>query len=83
MDELHWMQRWLWYFLLGLLALMVFFSLLAIKDKGKQGYDRCVAEKCATRGEDYCHKFRELSNCCLGAGGEMAVANQQYECGFP
>ena len=82
MGEITWAQRGLWYFLLSLLVLMMFFSLLAIKDKGKAGYDACITEKYAARGEEYCHKYREINNCCLGAGGMIAVNNQQYDCVF-
>ncbi len=71
-----------------LVLLMVIFSMLAIQNTGEEGYLQCVEKKCEAKGEKYCSKARELSNCCAGAGGTLAgVSNPQpgerpYTCVF-
>ena len=61
---------------------MIFFSLLALKDKNFAGYEKCLQKKCDRKGQDFCHKPREIMNCCAGAGGKLAAANNQYTCVF-
>lgn len=75
-------QKALFYVLCGLFVLMIVFSLMAIKDKGKAGFERCVQEKCAKHGEAFCAKPREVDNCCKGAGGETWVSGSKAECVF-
>jgi hypothetical protein len=77
----HWSQKALLYCLYGLIGLMVAFSVLAIKDKDFDGYQQCMQEKCAEDPED-CSKLREINNCCLGAGGEVGRAGDEYTCVF-
>ena len=81
-DNWSILQKLLMASLYGLLALMILFSIMAMGDKGEAGYDSCIQEKCELKGEDYCNKYRERNNCCLGAGGSMGVANGQYVCSF-
>lgn len=81
-EKLSLLQKGLLAFLYGLLILMVVFSLLALKNLGEEGYNRCIQEKCEKKGEAYCTKYREISNCCLGAGGEIAAAEGGYACAF-
>jgi len=66
----------------ALLLLMIFFSLQAIRNLGQDGYDQCHQKKCETSGEAFCSKFREISNCCLGAGGKVAISGSEYVCVF-
>lgn len=68
--------------LYGLIALMVIFSILAIKNTGKSGFDSCHQEKCEKKGDEYCNKFREINNCCLGAGGKLVISNNKPTCSF-
>lgn len=75
-------QRLLLVVLYVLIILMVFFSLLTIRDKGKEGFDRCVQEKC-DKSLRYCSKEREIANCCQGAGGDIGRVNGQVTCLFP
>ena len=75
-------QKPLYYLLLGTIALMIVFSVLAIKDKGQEGYLRCVQKKCDDVSEAFCNKFRERNNCCLGAGGQLAQSADGYSCVF-
>jgi len=58
-----------------LILLMIFFSLLAVRNTGEEGYQQCVEKKCEAKGEKFCSKVRELGNCCAGAGGNLATAN--------
>ncbi len=58
-----------------LLLLMVIFSFLAQDNVGEEGYRQCVQKKCEQKGEKFCSKVRELSNCCAGAGGNLAAVN--------
>ncbi len=80
--DLTWLQRGLLVILYGLMLLMVIFSFLAVKNIGQEGYDNCIKEKCATHRGAFCSKFREISNCCQGAGGKMASDGQEYRCIF-
>ncbi len=66
----------------GLILMMVVFSLLATRNIGKDGYDSCIQQKCERKGDAFCSKFREINNCCEGAGGKIAVAGNQYQCVF-
>ena len=75
-------QKILLFSLYGLLALMIFFSLLVIKDKNFAGYEKCIQEKCERKSQAFCSKPREIMNCCAGAGGQLASANNQYTCVF-
>lgn len=65
-----------------LMAVMIVFSLLAAGNLGQEGYDRCIQKKCDGKGQEFCSKAREVSNCCQGAGGEMVVTAQGYSCAF-
>ena len=75
-------QKCLLFSLYSLIALMVVFSLLALRNLGKEGYDHCIQKKCENHGEAFCNKFREINNCCEGAGGKIAAAGSQYQCVF-
>ena len=75
-------QKILFYSIYALLILMIFFSLQAMRNIGQDGYDRCHQKKCDVSGEAFCSKFREISNCCLGAGGKVAIVGSEYGCGF-
>ncbi|HLD80256.1 MAG TPA: hypothetical protein VJA18_06885 [Candidatus Nanoarchaeia archaeon] len=75
-------QKTLLFSLYGLVALMIVFSVMAIQNVGEEGYNRCIQKKCETRGEAFCSKFREINNCCEGAGGNLAVVDNQYKCVF-
>ena len=68
-------KKVLLYSLYSLLILMVVFSFLAIQNTGEKGYLQCVENKCEAKGEKFCSKPRELSNCCAGAGGNLAGVN--------
>jgi len=61
---------------------MIVFSVLAIKDKGQEGYLQCVQKKCDEVSPDFCNKVREKSNCCQGAGGELGQSPDGYVCIF-
>lgn len=65
-----------------LLLLMIFFSLQAKQNIGQQGYDQCHQKKCELAGEAFCNKFREISNCCLGADGKVGIVGSEYGCVF-
>ena len=75
-------QKILFFTLCALVALMVIFSLMAIKNKGQDGYDKCVQNKCEKKGQDFCQKPREIQNCCLGAGGNVGISESKYVCVF-
>lgn len=68
--------------LYGLIALMIIFSFHAAGNVGEEGYNKCVQKKCSERGENYCSKPRELSNCCQGAGGILGQADGKLVCEF-
>lgn len=55
------------------IILLIVFSILATKNLGQDGYERCVEQKCQERGEKFCTKVRELNNCCQGAGGTLSI----------
>jgi hypothetical protein len=74
-------QKILLYSLYGLVLLMIVFSFQASSNMGKVGYDSCIAKKCEI-SEEYCTKFREVNNCCLGAGGNMANGPNGAVCVF-
>ncbi len=82
MKKLNLSQKVLLLILYGLIILMVIFSLGATKNIGKSSYDQCIQEKCEKKGDDYCHKYREINNCCLGAGGQIAQSNDGLICVF-
>ena len=82
LPNITWLQRGLLLLLYGLIILMVVFSFMASQNLGQEGDDNCVKEKCDTKGEAYCTKFREISNCCQGAGGKIASDGQKYICTF-
>ena len=71
-------QKALFIILCFLMLLMVFFSLGSAKNIGKQGFDKCIQAKCEEKGEAFCKKFREISNCCLGAGGKMTASGCEF-----
>lgn len=75
-------QKILLLILYCLIILMLIFSIGAMTNVGEDGYNKCVNNKCERNGLDYCNKFREISNCCLGAGGEVAMSEGKYICVF-
>ena len=75
-------QKPLFYFLISLILLMIVFSVLSIKDKGQEGYQRCVQKKCDEVSQDFCNKAREQNNCCMGAGGQLAQSADGFSCVF-
>lgn len=75
-------QKILLYILYLLLGLMILFSILAANNRGQSGYDQCIQEKCDKKGEEFCNKFREINNCCLGAGGQTAINEGKAICVF-
>lgn len=75
-------QKILLLILYGLIILMVVFSIIAIKDKNYQGYKRCIDEKCKIKNEQFCSKYREINNCCLGAGGKIVQVSDGFDCIF-
>ena len=60
----------------------VIFSLWAIQNQGQEGYQQCIQDKCQRKGQEFCSKQREISNCCQGAGGELAIAEGKLTCVF-
>ncbi|MDP3698755.1 MAG: hypothetical protein Q8R47_04145 [Nanoarchaeota archaeon] len=74
-NDLKLAQKLLLGCLYFLIILMVIFSLMAVQNVGKKGYTKCVEKKCYEKGEQFCSKIRELSNCCSGAGGTLSAAN--------
>jgi len=81
-EKISWLQKLLLYFLYVLAILMIVFSILAVGNLDEAGFQRCVENKCASRGQEFCQKPRELQNCCAGAGGDLSVAEGQYSCRF-
>ena len=75
-------QKGLLYCLYGLMVLMFIFSVLALKNHGQEGYDNCIQDKCERKGQEFCSKPREIMNCCLGAGGKLAAADNSLNCVF-
>ena len=82
MEPLTKAQRGLLYTLYGLVAVMVIFSILAVRNVGEEGYQQCLQNKCERKGPEFCSKQREISNCCQGAGGELGVAEGKLTCVF-
>ena len=82
MEPLTRVQQGLLYLLYGLTAVMVIFSILAVRNLGEAGHQQCIQEKCERKGPEFCSKQREINNCCQGAGGELAVAEGQLRCVF-
>ena len=76
------MQKGLYVTLLALVALMIIFSFMSLKNRGIEGYNQCIQDKCELAGEEHCTKFREINNCCLGAGGRVAMVGNAYSCVF-
>ncbi len=74
-KNLKFAQKLLLGFLYFLMILMVIFSLMAVQNVGEKGYKQCVEKKCYEKGEQFCSKARELSNCCSGAGGTLSAIN--------
>lgn len=70
------------FLLYGLIILMVIYSIKATENLGQSGFNNCVQKKCDSKGDAYCNKFREIDNCCLGAGGKLGSANGKYICLF-
>ena len=64
------------------ICLIIIFSIMAIRNNGKEGFDKCIEWKCEEKGEAFCNKYREVNNCCLGSGGEIVATNQGYGCNF-
>ncbi len=81
-PNITWLQHSLLIILYCLILLMIIFSFMASQNLGQEGYDNCVKEKCETRSAAFCTKFREISNCCQGAGGQIASDGQKYICTF-
>ena len=75
-------QQGLLYILYGLVVLMLVFSVLALKNHGSEGYNQCIQKKCEIGGQEFCNKLREINNCCLGAGGKLAVVDNKTDCVF-
>ena len=75
-------QKLLLYVLYSLIILMIIFSLMAIGDKGKQGYDKCIQDKCDKFDEATCKKARTIMNCCQGAGGQVVQTENNLGCLF-
>ncbi len=82
MSSLHLSQKVLLGILSFLILLMLVFSFNAMQNTGMKGYTACMEEKCLTHGEAFCSKFREVNNCCLGAGGKIGIQNNKPECFF-
>lgn len=82
MESLSFAQKGLYTTLLALVALMILFSLMSLKNRGMEGYNQCIQAKCERAGEEYCTKFREVNNCCLGAGGNIVLVENAYSCTF-
>lgn len=80
METLTTAQKGLLYLLYGLTALMVIFSIMAVRNVGEEGYQQCLKKKCERKGAEFCSKQREISNCCLGAGGELALTEGKLTC---
>ncbi len=82
MKNLSLLQKILFITLGILIALMVIFSFASLRNRGKAGYDKCIQEKCEDGGQEYCEKFREINNCCLGTGGKVANSGGKAVCVF-
>ena len=83
MSDLSASQKILLYCFYALLALMVIFSILSLKNTGTESYQKCIQQKCDAKGQAFCTKQREISNCCQGANGQLAMtSNNQLTCVF-
>jgi hypothetical protein len=81
-KELSLTQKILALTLIALLLLMVFFSIQALQNQGRDGFEHCIEKKCNERGEEFCTKSREVNNCCQGAGGQLGNIGGQLDCVF-
>ena len=82
-QNISFKQKIMFYVLIGLIILMIIFSLQASQNRGKEGFENCIEKKCTTRTLAFCQKPREISNCCLGAGGQLAQQEGKLTCIFP
>ncbi len=76
-------QKALLFVLYALLILVVVFFILSLGNRGQEAFDKCMQEKCERKGEQFCQKYRELSNCCIGTGGTLQQVESRLECVFP
>jgi len=81
-EKLSILQKIILISLYFLIILMVVFSIAAINNGGVGGFNRCIENKCAKFGDEFCNKFREINNCCAGAGGGLAQTNDGLKCVF-
>ena len=81
-NKLNLPQKVLYISLYLLIALMLLFSFMSLENRGQDGYDNCIQKKCEAKGEKYCSKFREINNCCLGAGGKLGSRDGKNVCVF-
>jgi hypothetical protein len=81
-GEIGLMQKALVVTLYLLVMVSFVLSIMAMRNVGKEGFERCVQKKCETVSEEYCSKFREVNNCCQGAGGRIEVKDDGYVCVF-
>ncbi len=82
MDKINNYQKSLLFVMYGLIILMIVFSLMATKNIGQEGYEKCIQDKCDKQGTEYCSKYREINNCCLGAGGQTIQTQNGFSCQF-
>ena len=75
-------QKILYFILLSLLVLMVIFTFKSLEHRGESGFEACIQNKCEFGGVKYCNKAREISNCCLGAGGKIKYSQKGANCFF-
>ncbi len=81
-EKLSILQKILLGSLYFLIILMIVFSVMAVKNVGMEGFNKCMEKKCAQYGEAFCNKYREINNCCSGAGGNVAQTNEGLKCIF-
>ena len=81
-SKLTYAQQGLLILLYGLVLLMVVFFVMSIRNLGEEGYQRCMEKRCTAVGHEQCQKLREVSSCCLGAGGNVGIADNRYICTF-
>ena len=81
-SELTLSQKFLFIALCFCVGLMIVFSIGAARNLGPEGYAQCIQDVCDRRGEEICNKFRERNNCCIGAGGQSALVNDEFQCVF-
>ena len=82
MSKITPLQKILFLILCGLIILMIIFSVMSLKFQGEEGYNQCIENKCKTSGEAFCNKFREINNCCMGAGGIINIIDNKPICTF-